>query len=89
MATDSTSVYWLSKADLLLIGVNPPYLQEKLIATCYSELPEATADLDRDAANRFYLIVLTAWSKTKDGHSLRACVSEGSRRIVGRCNGGY
>lgn len=34
LATPSTEVYWLTEADLALIGISPPYLEEKFIAAC-------------------------------------------------------
>ena len=54
MATPSTTVYWLSAADLSLIGVNPPYLQEKILASCGLLLPKAKGDLTTSAAKDFF-----------------------------------
>jgi ATP-dependent protease ClpP protease subunit len=54
MATASTTVDWLSAADLRLIGVNPPYLQEKILASCGTLVPKAEGDITASAANRFF-----------------------------------
>jgi hypothetical protein len=45
LATPSTEVYWLTSNDLALIGMSPPYLEEKIIAAC-GAVPKNLTDMD-------------------------------------------